>query len=318
MRKIIVLDGETLNPGDLDWTLLNRYGEVTVYSNSSAELVLERCEGAEIVLTNKVVLDASLLVQLPQLRYIGVTATGYNVVDVNAAAAQGVVVTNIPGYGPESVAQMAMAHLLHFASRVAQHDDAVHQGQWVDSPNFCFWNAPLMALAGKTLGVVGFGDIGQAMARMARGFGMKVLVHTRSERHDLPTEHRWVTLAELFSQADVVSLHCPQTAANTEFVNAQLLATMKPTALLLNTARGGLIHEAELAQALAAGVIAGAGLDVLSTEPPAADNPLLTAPNCSITPHNAWATLEARQNLLNIAIANIGSYLNGKVQHQVN
>ncbi|WP_345335586.1 D-2-hydroxyacid dehydrogenase [Ferrimonas pelagia] len=318
MRSIVVLDGETLNPGDLDWAPLAALGSLTVYPRTTPEQVLERAAQAEILLTNKVVLDRTLLQQLPQLRYVGVLATGVNVVDIDAAAERGIVVTNVPGYGPESVAQMAFAHLLHHTSKLAQHDAAVKAGQWCDSPNFCFWNAPLSALAGKRFGVVGYGAIAQASARMARGFGMSVLVHTRTERTDLPAGDRWVSLAQLFAEADVVSLHCPQSPANTEFVNAALLATMKPTAILLNTARGGLVQEADLAAALRDGVIAGAGLDVLSSEPPKRDNPLLTAPNCSISPHNSWATIEARQNLLNIAVANLQGFCRGECRNQVN
>ncbi|WP_298443606.1 D-2-hydroxyacid dehydrogenase [uncultured Ferrimonas sp.] len=318
MTSLVVLDGYSLNPGDLSWAPLAQLGSLTVYDNSRADEVVARAQDATVVLTNKVVLDAALLAQLPRLQYIGVLATGVNVVDVAAAAQRGIVVTNIPAYGPESVAQMAIAHLLHFASQVGPHQQAVRQGQWLASEQFCFWNAPLMALAGKTFGVVGFGAIGQAAARMARGFNMPVLVTSRQRRDDLPEGYRWVTQAQLFAQADVVSLHCPQTEHNSQFVDARLLATMQPSAMLINTARGGLINEADLAQALQDGVIAAAGLDVLSTEPPSADNPLLTAPNCSITPHNAWATLEARQNLLAIAVANVRAFLADRCQNRVN
>ncbi len=318
MGSIVVLDGETLNPGDLDWQPLAALGALTVYPHSSAEQVVERAREATLVLINKVPLDAATLARLPKLRYVGVLATGVNGVDLAAAARQGVVVTNVPGYGPESVAQMAIAHLLHHASRVAEHDAAVKAGQWCRSRDFCFWNAPLTALAGKTFGVVGFGAIGQAAARMAQGFGMKVLVSTRSRRDGLPEGYLWVERDRLFAEADVVSLHCPQTEENAGFVNRSLLATMKPSALLLNTARGGLINEADLAEALQTGVIAGAGLDVLSVEPPPADNPLLTAPHCSITPHNSWATLEARQNLLDIAVANVAAFLADAPQNRVN
>lgn len=318
MTSIVVLDGYSLNPGDLDWSALQRFGDVTVYDNTSPEQVIERAKHAQILLVNKVVLDACTLSLLPELCYVGVLATGVNVVDLEAAKARGIVVTNVPAYGPESVAQMAMAHLLHFACRVAEHHRAVAQGQWQQSQQFCFWNAPLMGLAGKTFGVVGFGAIGQAAARMAHGFGMSVVVHTRRELTELPDGYRWLGLNELFNCADVVSLHCPQTEANTGFVDAALLSTMKPSALLINTARGGLVNEADLAQALKQGTIAAAGLDVLSTEPPAADNPLLTAPNCTITPHNAWATIEARSNLLDIAIGNVESFIAATPRNQVN
>lgn len=316
--SLVVLDGGALNPGDLDWRPLAGLGSLTVYDNSRPDQVVARARDAEILFTNKVVLSADTLAQLPKLKYIGVLATGVNVVDLDAARERGIPVTNVPGYGPGSVAQMAFAHLLHHVSRVAQHDTAVKAGQWSASDQFCFWNAPLTALEGKTLGVVGFGDIGQALARMARGFDMQVLINTTRRRTDLPEGCRWVERAELFAQSDVVSLHCPLTPETDQFINADLLATMKSSAVLINTARGGLVNEAELAEALARGTIAGAGLDVLSTEPPCPDNPLLSAPNCSVTPHNAWATLEARQNLLNIVVANLQGFLSGRVHNRVN
>lgn len=315
--RVVVLDGETLNPGDLDWSPLTRFGALECYPHTTPEQLFERAEGAEILLTNKVVLDRAAIEALPALRYIGVTATGVNVVDLDAAAERGIVVTNTPAYGPESVAQMAMAHLLHHSSAVAEHHQAVQQGQWSAATQFCFWNRPLMGLAGKTFGVMGFGAIGQAAARMARGFNMNILVHTRSPIEGLPDGYRWVDQATLFAESDVVSLHCPQTDANSGFVNATLLATMKPTALLINTARGGLINEADLADALNQGVIAGAGLDVLSSEPPSPENPLLAARNCVITPHNAWATFEARNNLLSIVVGNLSAWLAGRPVNRV-
>ncbi len=315
--RVVVLDGETLNPGDLDWSPLARFGELECYGHTTPAQLLERAAGAAILLTNKVVLNRETIAALPDLRYIGVTATGVNVVDLEAAAERGIVVTNTPAYGPESVAQMAIAHLLHHASAVASHHEAVQQGQWAASTQFCFWNRPLMGLAGKTFGVMGFGAIGQAAARMARGFNMSILVHTRSPIDTLPEGYRWVDQATLFAESDVVSLHCPQTEANQGFVNAALLATMKPTALLINTARGGLINEADLADALNRGVIAGAGLDVLSSEPPPADHPLIGVRNCVITPHNAWATFEARNNLLAIAINNLQAWRAGQPVNRV-
>ncbi|MBY6187148.1 D-2-hydroxyacid dehydrogenase [Marinobacter hydrocarbonoclasticus] len=315
--KIVVLDGATLNPGDLDWSPLAQFGEWEVFDHTAPAQLLERASDADVLLTNKVVLDRAALNALPKLRYIGVTATGVNVVDLDAAAARGIVVTNTPAYGPESVAQMAIAHLLHQASAVAEHHQAVQQGQWSAAPQFCFWNRPLMALSGKTFGVMGFGAIGQAAARMARGFNMSILVHTRTPIEALPEGYRWVDQATLFAESDVVSLHCPQTPDNTGFVNAELLATMKPQARLLNTARGGLVNEADLADALNRGVIAGAGLDVLSSEPPSPDNPLLSARNCVVTPHNAWATFEARNNLLNIVLGNLAAWQKGAPVNRV-
>ncbi|MBY5993011.1 D-2-hydroxyacid dehydrogenase [Ferrimonas balearica] len=316
--KLVVLDGASLNPGDLDWSPLATLGQWHCHEHTTPEQVVERAQGAEVLFTNKVVLDRATLAALPSLKYIGVLATGVNVVDLAAAAERGILVTNAPAYGPESVAQMAIAHLLHHSSAVAEHHQAVAEGQWCRATQFCFWNRPLMALAGKRFGVMGFGAIGQAAARMARGFNMEVLVHTRTPIAELPQGYRWVDQATLFSEADVVSLHCPQTEANTGFVDAALLATMKPSALLINTARGGLVNEADLADALNRGVIAGAGLDVLSTEPPSPDNPLLSAKHCVITPHNAWATREARQNLLDIVVANLHAYLAGDPVNRVN
>ncbi|MBY6019010.1 D-2-hydroxyacid dehydrogenase [Halomonas denitrificans] len=316
--KVVVLDGATLNPGDLDWSPLAAFGELHCHDQTTPEQLLGRAARAAILLTNKVVLDRATIEALPALRYIGVTATGVNVVDLAAAAERGIVVTNTPAYGPESVAQMAIAHLLHHASAVAEHHHAVQQGQWASAPQFCFWNRPLTALSGKTFGVMGFGAIGQAAARMARGFNMTVLVHTRTPIEGLPEGYRWVDQSTLFTESDVVSLHCPQTEANTGFINAELLATMKPNALLINTARGGLVNEAELADALNRGVIAGAGLDVLSSEPPQPDNPLIGARNCVITPHNAWATYEARSNLLAIVLDNLRAWQAGSPTNQVN
>lgn len=315
--KIVVLDGETLNPGDLSWHALSELGELTCFPRTASQDIVARAKDAEVVLTNKTPLNADILAQLPALKYIGVLATGTNVVDLAAAKAQGIVVTNVPAYGPDAVAQMVFAHILHHTQAVAAHHQAVVDGQWANCQDFCFTLMPLQSLKGKTLGLIGYGDIGQQVGEIALAFGMKVLVHTRTVREDLPLGVMWAERDTVLSESDIVSLHCPLTPQTEQFINQQTLALMKPKALLINTARGGLIDEAALASALARGKLY-AGVDVLSTEPPSADNPLLHAPNISITPHNAWATKEARQNLLNIATANLTAYLAGERANWVN
>ena len=315
--KIVVLDGETLNPGDLSWQSLTELGEFTCFSRTAGADVVVRAQGAEIILTNKTPLNAETLAQLPALKYIGVLATGTNVVDIAAAKAQGIVVTNVPAYAPDAVAQMVFAHILHHTQAVAAHHQAVVDGQWVSCQDFCFTLMPLQSLKGKTLGLIGYGDIGQQVGTLALAFGMKVLVNTRSVIKDLPQGATWVTRETVLSESDIISLHCPLTPETEQFINQQTLALMKPNALLINTARGGLIDETALAAALSQNRLF-AGVDVLSTEPPSADNPLLHAPNISISPHNAWATKEARQSLLNIAVANVHSYLQGEVINCVN
>ncbi|WP_283629866.1 D-2-hydroxyacid dehydrogenase [Shewanella baltica] len=315
--KIVVLDGETLNPGDLSWQSLTELGEFTCFSRTAGADVVVRAQGAEIILTNKTPLNAETLAQLPALKYIGVLATGTNVVDIAAAKAQGIVVTNVPAYAPDAVAQMVFAHILHHTQAVAAHHQAVVDGQWVSCQDFCFTLMPLQSLKGKTLGLIGYGDIGQQVGTLALAFGMKVLVNTRSVIKDLPQGATWVTRETVLSESDIISLHCPLTPETEQFINQQTLVLMKPNALLINTARGGLIDEAALAAALTQNRLF-AGVDVLSTEPPSADNPLLHAPNISISPHNAWATKEARQSLLNIAMANVHGYLQGDVINCVN
>lgn len=317
--KIVVLDGYTINPGDNPWDRLSALGECTIYDRTPPELKLERGGGAEVLLLSKVKLDAAALNALPQLKYISMLATGYNNVDVAAARSLGITVSNIPAYSTESVVQTAFALLLELAMHVGLHDDAVKKGEWVSSPDHSFWKTPLVELDGLTLGVVGYGTIGRAVARVASAFGMKIIAYaprTSSETGSVPV--RFVPLEELFASADVVSLHCPQTPENGGFVNAGLLGVMKPTAYLLNLARGGLVNEADLAEALANGKIAGAGLDVVAHEPMLPDNPLLTAPNCIITPHIAWASLAARRRLMDIAVANVTAYLAGMPINVVN
>lgn len=315
--KIVVLDGETLNPGDLSWQALAELGELACFPRTASDQIMSRAQGAEVLLTNKTPLNADTLAQLPALKYIGVLATGTNVVDVTAAAARGIIVTNVPAYGPDAVAQMVFAHILHHTQAVAAHHQAVVDGKWVNGDDFCFTLTPLQSLKGKTLGLIGYGDIGQQVGRLALAFGMTVLVNTRSIIKDLPQGVTWAQRDTVLCESDIISLHCPLTPQTAQFINPQTLALMKPKVLLINTARGGLIDEAALAAALAQGKLF-AGVDVLSTEPPSADNPLLHAPNISITPHNAWATKEARQNLLNIATANLTAYLAGERVNWVN
>jgi glycerate dehydrogenase len=315
--KIVILDSLTLDPGDLDLTALHALGEVTCFDRTAPERIVERAQGARILLTNKTSLNRNTLSRLPGLNYIGVLATGTNVVDLDAAAELGIAVTNVPGYGPDAVAQMVFAHILHHSQRLALHDSAVKAGAWCRAEDFCFTLAPLQSLKGKTLGLVGYGTIGQRVARIALAFDMKVLVHSRSRPASLAAGCHWTSLDSLLAQADIVSLHCPLTQETSGMMNRATLARMKRGALLINTARGGLIDEAALACALNAGELF-AGVDVLSAEPPSRDNPLLSAPNISITPHIAWATKEARQKLLDIAVANLAAYLAGASLNRVN
>ena len=309
--RIVVLDGYTLNPGDLSWDALRALGRCEIYDRSPREQVVERARQAEIVLTNKIPLPAEILGQLPACVYVGVLATGYNVVDVAAASRQGIVVTNIPAYGTHSVAQLTIAHLLNLATRVGDHARGVAHGRWSQSVDWCYWQGPLVELAGLSLGIIGFGRIGRAVSEIALALGMNVLTYSLEGPSAIGANVQFVDLDEIFTRCDVVSLHCPLTPETHHLVDARRLAQMKPTALLINTSRGPLVDEEALAEALNAGRIGGAGLDVLSREPPRPDNPLLTAKNCFITPHLAWATRAARQRLLQVAIDNIRSFLAG-------
>ena len=315
--KIIVLDGYGLNPGDLSWSGMEALGELTVYDRTSPSELLERSADAEVLITNKTLITAEDMLALPQLKYIGVLATGYNVVDIDAAKSHGIVVTNIPAYSTSSVAQMVFAHLLNITQRVGYYADENKQGRWTKSADFCYWDTPLMELDGKKMGIVGFGNIGQATARIAQAFGMEVCVVTSKEQSSLPVGMKKMELDELFTSCDVVSLHCPLTPTTKEMVNANRLKLMKPQAILINTGRGPLINEQDLADALNEGRIAGAGLDVLSVEPSQKDNPLLSAKNCFITPHIAWATKEARIRLMNIAVENLKAYQEGHIINNV-
>jgi len=308
--KIVVLDGHTMNPGDIDRAPLEALGECAIFERTPQEKVVERSRGAEAILTNKVVIGAAEIAALPDLQYIGVTATGVNVVDIEAAREHGITVTNAPGYGTQSVAQAAFALLLELTNHAGHHSATVRGGRWSRSPDFCYWDFPIVELAGLTLGIVGLGAIGSAVARIARGFRMNVATYTQPPQES--EEVRFVELDELFAESDVVTLHCPLTPETEGIVNARRLSLMKPTAFIINTARGGLVDEAALAEALSAGRIAGAGLDVLSVEPPPAENPLLSADNCIITPHIAWASRAARTRLFDIAVENLANFIAGR------
>jgi glycerate dehydrogenase len=308
--KIVILDGYTANPGDLEWSPIAELGECTIYSRTPVEQISERIQGAEVVLTNKVKLDRAILDSAHSLRYIGVMATGYNMIDVTAAVDKDIVVTNIPSYSTASIAQATIAFLLELANHVGHHDGTVRSGRWSSGADFCYWDKPIIELKGMKLGIVGFGNIGMAVAKIAAALGMSILVYSRSRREppfDLEVQH--CDLASLLKQADAVSLHCPLNSSTTGLINRETLGLMKKSAMLLNTARGGLIVEKDLADALNSGVIAAAALDVLSTEPPDAANPLLTAKNCIITPHNGWASMATRRRLIEQTAANLRAYL---------
>jgi len=316
--KIVVLDGYTLNPGDLSWDGLRALGECAIYDRTPPELTVERARGATVVLTNKVIVGREQMAQLPDMRYIGVLATGYNIVDTAAARERGIPVTNVPEYGTRSVAQMTFALLLELAQHVGHHAQTVREGRWTESPDFCYWDYPLVELAGKTMGIVGIGRIGRAAAELALAFGMTVLAHDVNTPPSLPAGVRMTELETLLRESDVVSLHCPLTAENQGLINAERLGLMKPTAFLINTSRGPLIVARDLADALNSSRLAGAGVDVLPVEPPPADNPLFTAKNCLVTPHIAWATGAARARLMDTVVENLRAFLAGKAQNVVN
>ena len=307
--RIVVLDGFTLNPGDLTWDALHEFGECVIYDRTPPAQIVTRAADADVVFTNKCPLDAATLGRLPRLRYIGVLATGFNVVDVASAAARKIPVTNVPGYGTASVAQHVFALLLELTQRAGHHAQTVRDGRWAACADFCYWDFPLVELAGRTLGIVGYGAIGQAVAQIGRAFGMKVIASTRTAR--TAEEVEFLSVDEVFRRADVVTLHCPLTPETQGLVNAARLAEMKRDAFLINTGRGPLVVERDLAEALEAGRIAGAGLDVLSVEPPPADHPLLGARNCLVTPHIAWAARAARERLMAIAVGNVRAFLAG-------
>jgi len=316
--NIVVLDGYTLNPGDLTWNDLKALGTCTVYDRTPPEEVVSRAKEAEIALTNKTVLSADVIKQLPKLKYIGVLATGYNVVDIEAALDAGIPVTNVPAYSTPSVAQLVFAHLLNLAHHVGAHSETVKNGKWASNIDFCYWDTPLIELAGLTMGIIGFGRIGKATAKLALAFGMKVIAYDVVKPSSMPEGCQFVDLEDVFRSSDVVSLHCPLTPQTQYIINKECLELMKNTAFLINAGRGPLVDEQALAQALNNEVIAGAGLDVLSSEPPEKDNPLLKAKNCYITPHIAWATRSARQRLLKVVVDNVAAFLAGNPQNVVN
>ncbi len=315
--KIVVLDGYTLNPGDLSWDGLKELGECTLWDITPPEKTIQRALGADAIFTNKVIIDQNIISCLPGLKYIGVLATGYNVVDTVTAAKAGIPVTNIPAYSTDSVAQMVFSHILNFAQNVSIHAQSVSSGDWARSEHFAYWKTPQAELSGKTLGIIGFGRIGQAVARIGHAFGMRIIYQNRNPKPTL-LEAKQVDLDTLLSESDYVSINCPLTDENLGFINSATIAKMKKSAFLINTGRGPLINESDLADALNRDRISGAGLDVLSTEPPAADNPLLKAKNCSITPHIAWATFEARSRLMNITVSNLKAFIDGRPINVVN
>ena len=314
--RIVVLDGYACNPGDLSWEEFSRYGDLMVYPRTKAEDTVQRIADAEVVFTNKTVIDRSVLENCPNLKMVGVLATGYNVVDIAAARERGITVCNVPAYSTQAVAQMTFALLLEVCQQVGAHTQAVRQGRWEQSKDFCFWEHPLTELAGKTMGVIGYGTIGKGVAEIAKAMGMQVLVTSRSPK-SVPEGVRFVTISELLSQSDVVSLHCPQTAENLHMICQETISLMKDGAILLNTARGGLVDEQALAGALKSGKLRAYGADVVSREPILGENPLLTAPNCFLTPHIAWAAKETRARLLQIAAENLRAFLAGAPQNIV-
>ncbi len=318
MPKIVILDGYTENPGDLSWEGFEKLGETTVYDRTSAEDIVSRIGDAEIVYTNKTPITRETLEKCPSVKYIGVLATGYNVVDVSAAKEKGIPVTNIPTYGTDAVGQFAIALLLEICHHVAHHDAAVHAGRWSECPDFCFWDYPLIELSGKTMGIAGFGRIGQVTGRIAKALGMNVIAFDKHQNDAGRAIAEYVTLDELYSRSDVISLHCPLFDETKGMINRESIRKMKDGVIILNNSRGQLIVEKDLADALNSGKVYAAGVDVVSTEPIREDNPLLKAKNCLITPHISWAPKESRERLMSIAVENLAAFLNGKMQNVVN
>lgn len=315
--NIVILDGHTLNPGDLDWSPLEEYGKVQIFERTTPDEILDRAKDAEILFTNKTVLAGETINNLHKLKYIGVLATGYDVVDTGAAKNKRIVVTNVPGYGPDSVAQMVFAHILNITNNVAQHSRDVAQGGWSKTRDFCYWLTPQLELKDKILGIVGYGEIGRTTAKIGLAFGMKILIHTRTAPQNLPEDVHSVELDKLLADSDVISLHCPLTGKTKGMINGRAIKLMKKDAILVNCSRGPLIVEEDLAEALNKGDIAAACLDVLREEPVKTGSPLIGARNCVITPHIAWATKEARSRLLHIAVNNLRSFLAGTPENQV-
>jgi glycerate dehydrogenase len=317
--KIVILDGFTLNPGDLSWDGLKQFGELVVYDRTPADKVVERAQGADIVFTNKTPIGEEAIALLPDLKFIGVLATGYNIVNTEAAKTNNILVANVPGYGTNSVVQLTFALLLELCLHVQRHSDAVMEGRWASSKDFCFWDFPLMELSGKTMGIIGFGSIGQQVADVATAFGMNIVGSSRTITDQSHRKNfRWTDIPTLLKESDVVSIHCPLFPETKGLINKENLGLMKPSAFLLNTSRGPIIVDQDLADALNNNVIAGAGIDVLSVEPPSADNPLFKAKNCIITPHIAWATKEARIRLMDATVQNLDAFIKGNPINVVN
>lgn len=317
--KIVILDGYTTNPGDLSWEKFSEFGEVTAYDYTPNELIIERCKDAEIIIDNKVVFAKETLDKLPKLKYIGLLSTGFNVIDIEAAKNNGVTVCNVPTYSTAAVAQLTFALILEIYNQVGIHNEAVHNGEWTNCRDFCFQKTPLLELNNKTIGLIGYGKIGAEVAKIADAFSMNILCYVPSKKPQPDFKNfRFVTLKELAENSDIVSLHCPLTPETTGIINEELISIMKPGAVIINTSRGPTIDEKALAEALHSGRIAGAGVDVLSTEPPKADNPLLSCPNCFITPHIAWAGYETRERLVGVVYDNLKSYLDGNPVNVVN
>ena len=318
--KLVVLDGYTENPGDLSWEGLKEFGELTVYDRTSyveSPLIAERISNAEIVITNKTPISRTTIDKCPNIRLIAVLATGYNVVDYNYAAEKGIPVVNVPTYGTASVSQFSIALLLEICHQIGHHDKTVHEGKWAENADWCYWDYPLIELEGKTMGIIGFGRIGQAEGRIAKALGMNVIAYDLYPNESGRVIADYVTLDELFANSDVISLHCNLTPENTEMINRNNIAKMKDGVILLNNARGQLVNEADLADALASRKVAAAGLDVVSTEPIKADNPLLSVPNCIITPHISWAPKESRSRIMDSTVENIRAFLAGKPVHVI-
>lgn len=317
--KIVILDGYTTNPGDLSWEKFSEFGEVTAYDYTPNELIIERCKDAEIIIDNKVVFAKETLDKLPKLKYIGLLSTGFNVIDIEAAKNNGVTVCNVPTYSTAAVAQLTFALILEIYNQVGIHNEAVHNGEWTNCRDFCFQKTPLLELNNKTIGLIGYGKIGVEVAKIADAFSMNILCYVPSKKPQPDFKNfRFVTLKELAENSDIVSLHCPLTPETTGIINEELISIMKPGAVIINTSRGPTIDENALAEALRSGRITGAGVDVLSTEPPKADNPLLSCPNCFITPHIAWAGYETRERLVGVVYDNLKSYLDGNPVNVVN
>ncbi len=315
--NIVVLDGYTLNPGDLVWDELNELGNATIYDRTSKDEIINRSVNAEILITNKTILDGDRINQLPKLKYIGVLATGYNVVDIKAAKERNIVVTNVPSYSTKSVAQMVFALILELTFSVGLHSSSVKKGEWSGSPDFSYWKTPLIELDSLTLGIIGYGQIGREVAKLANSFGMRVIVNTRSKIIDPEDFISQVTFHEIFKLSDILTLHLPLTEQSKNMITKTQLSQMKKSALLINTSRGPIVNEYDLAEALNNNQISGAGLDVLSSEPPSRNNPLLEAKNCIITPHIAWATQASRKRLMSVAVNNIKAFINSEPQNIV-